>query len=136
MKCTDESTCCLLLLQFMGVVVGSAVAPIAFSITWAKCSAAGAISGALVGLGGAIVTWCVTAKAMTGSVTIDTLGGDYPMLAGNVVAIVLSALVCVVVSLIKPQNYDWAMMKEIPTLEADDHEYDDTVSRLSCSLSF
>ena len=112
----------------MGVVIGSAVAPIAFSITWAKCSAAGAISGAISGLVGAVITWCVTAKALTGEVTIATLGGDYPMLAGNVVAIGLSALVCIVVSMIKPQNYEWAMMKEIPTLEADDYEYGESVS--------
>ncbi len=29
------------------------------------------------------------------------------MLAGNLVAIMLSGIVCVVVSYIKPQNYDW-----------------------------
>lgn len=47
---------------FMGVVVGSAVPPIAFCITWNKISAAGAISGALTGLFGAIITWICTAK--------------------------------------------------------------------------
>jgi Na+/proline symporter len=46
----------------MGVVVGSAVPPIAFCITWNKISAAGAISGALAGLFGAIITWICTAK--------------------------------------------------------------------------
>lgn len=92
---------------FMGICVGSAVPPIAFCITWSKISAAGAISGAITGLCGAVITWCVTAKALAGTVTIDTLGGDFPMLAGNVVAIGLSAVVCIVVSYIKPQNYDW-----------------------------
>jgi hypothetical protein len=48
--------------------------------------------------------------------------------AGNVVAIGLSALVCVVVSLIKPQNYDWALMKEIPTIEDDATEMMEDVS--------
>lgn len=38
-----------LVVQFMGIVVGSAVPPIAFCITWNKISAAGAISGALSG---------------------------------------------------------------------------------------
>jgi hypothetical protein len=103
----------------MGIVVGSAVAPIAFSITWAKCSAAGAIAGALSGLGGAVITWCAVAKGLTGEVTIDTLGQDLPMLAGNLVAIFLSAIVCITVSCIRPQNYDWALMKDIPTVEAD-----------------
>lgn len=63
---TDPALLLLLLLlcflQFMGVVIGSAVIPIAFSITWAKCSAFGAIAGAVGGLIGAIITWLVTAK--------------------------------------------------------------------------
>jgi hypothetical protein len=35
------------------------------------------------------------------------------------VAIGFSGLLCIVISLIKPQNYDWALMKEIPTIEDD-----------------
>uniref|UniRef100_A0A383VGD7 Urea active transporter n=1 Tax=Tetradesmus obliquus TaxID=3088 RepID=A0A383VGD7_TETOB len=108
---------------FMGIVVGSAVPPIAFSITWSKISAAGAISGAISGLVGAVITWCATAKGLTGAVTIDTLGGDFPMLAGNVVAIGLSAIVCIAVSFIKPQDYDWALMKEIPMVEDDPNAF-------------
>ena len=105
---------------FMGVVVGSAVMPMAFAITWGNCSAFGAIAGAIGGLIGALITWIVTASSLNGGVvTIDTLGGDFPMLAGNVVAILLSGLICVVVSLIKPQKYDWALMKEIPLVEDD-----------------
>eukprot|EP00775_Hariotina_reticulata_P012232 gene12232-12370_t len=104
---------------FMGVVIGSAVIPIAFSITWAKCSAAGAVGGAIAGQIGAIITWLVVAKSLSGELTINSLGGDFPMLAGNVVAIGFSGLVCVVLSLIKPQNYDWALMKEIPMIEDD-----------------
>jgi hypothetical protein len=74
------------------------VPPIAFCITWNKISAAGAISGAIAGLCGAIITWICTAKGLTGVVTIDSLGGDFPMLAGNLVAIGLSTIVCIGVS--------------------------------------
>lgn len=45
------------------------------------------------------------------------------MLAGNVVAICFSGLVCVTLSLIKPQNYDWALMKEIPMIESDENAF-------------
>merc|ERR1719313_1780304 len=41
------------------------------------------------------------------------------MLAGNVVAICSSGLIHALFSLIKPQNYDFASMKEIPMLEDD-----------------
>lgn len=68
---------------------------------------------------------CCCPQGLTGEVTIATLGGDFPMLAGNVVAIALSALVCIVVSLIKPQNFDWALMKEIPMVEHDEAAYAD-----------
>jgi hypothetical protein len=61
----------------------------------------------------------VAPQSLSGELTINSLGGDFPMLAGNVVAIGFSGLVCVVVSLIKPQNYDWALMKEIPMIEDD-----------------
>lgn len=102
----------------MGVVIGSAVMPIAFSITWAKCSALAAVSGALVGLVGAVIAWVCTAQGLYGKVTIATLGSDYAMLAGNLVAICLSGIICVAISLVKPQNFDWAKMLEIALGEA------------------
>jgi hypothetical protein len=45
------------------------------------------------------------------------------MLAGNLVAILLSGLICTVVSLIKPQNFDWANLAEIPLVEEDPNAY-------------
>lgn len=67
----------------MGVVIGSAVVPIACAITWAKCSGFAAIAGAMGGLIAAVLAWVFTAQGLFGKVTIDTLGNDYPMLAGG-----------------------------------------------------
>ena len=44
-------------------------------------------------------------------------GEDMPMLVGNLVAILASALVCVVVSLIKPDHYDWKSTREISMVD-------------------
>lgn len=107
----------------MGVIIGSAVLPIAFSITWKRCSAAGAISGAVGGLACSITAWILTAWGLTGKVTVDSLGGDYPMLAGNLVAIFLGGLICVVVSLVKPDDYNWAEMANIPLVEDDPNAF-------------
>ncbi|GBF99241.1 urea-proton symporter-like [Raphidocelis subcapitata] len=104
---------------FMGVCVGSAVVPIAFSITWAKCSGKAAVTGAIGGLIGAVIAWMCTAKGLSGKITIDTLGSDYAMLAGNLVAICLSGIICVVMSYMSPQNYNWAEMRDIPLVEDD-----------------
>jgi Na+/proline symporter len=67
---------------FMGVVIGGAVLPFAFSITWRNCSAAGAMSGAIVGTAGALITWLVTAKAVGGEITLKTTGELRPWSAG------------------------------------------------------
>jgi uncharacterized membrane protein YeaQ/YmgE (transglycosylase-associated protein family) len=103
----------------MGIVVGSAVAPIFFALTWKDCSATGALTGAVVGQVGAIIAWLVTAQVLDGEITLATTGGDYPMLAGNLVAIFLSAFVCIAISLTQRQNFDWALLKEIPVIEMD-----------------
>ena len=39
------------------------------------------------------------------------------MLVGNLVAILASGLVCTVVSLIKPDNYDWKSTREITMVD-------------------
>jgi len=104
---------------FMGIVIGSAVIPVSYSLLWSKATANGAITGAVVGQIAAVVTWCITASAMEGEVTIATLGGSYPMLAGNLVAILGSGLICTVMSLAKPDAYDWTSTKEIPLISDD-----------------
>jgi len=41
------------------------------------------------------------------------------MLAGNVVAICMSGIICTVYSLIFPHNFEWSKLKEIPMIEQD-----------------
>jgi hypothetical protein len=56
---------------------------------------------------------------MSRSLALLPTGEDFPMLAGNLVAICLSGVVCIVVSLIKPQDFNWSELKEIPTIEEE-----------------
>lgn len=71
----------------MGVLIGSAVIPIAFMLLWSKANAFGAILGSISGCVLGIVTWLSTAKIQYGRVDLDTTGRNAPMLAGNLVAI-------------------------------------------------
>ena len=71
----------------MGVLIGSAVIPIAFMLLWSKANAFGAILGSISGCVLGIVTWISTAKIQYGRVDLDTTGRNAPMLAGNLVAI-------------------------------------------------
>ena len=53
---------------FMGVILGSGVAPIALCITWSKANKWGCISGAIAGFVAGIVAWLVTTSALNGGV--------------------------------------------------------------------
>jgi Na+/proline symporter len=101
----------------MGVLIGSAVVPVAYCLCWKKCSARAAIIGAFSGQWAAIICWLSYTKAVEGSISVDTTGKDIPMLIGNLVAILFSALVTTTISLIWPDNYDYKSMREIPMVD-------------------
>jgi urea-proton symporter len=105
---------------FMGVLIGSAVFPVAFSISWRRCSAAGAISGALGGLVLGLGSWLAYA-GFDGGVSVKNTGRDEIMLTGNLFAILGGGLICTVVSLIKPDNCDWTSTRSIALIEEDPH---------------
>lgn len=95
----------------MGLVIGGAVFPAAFTVTWAKQSRAGAISGCLAGLAAGLIAWLVTAKQYFGEISVASTGQEYSTLAGNLAAVATGAIVTTVVSLIKPQNFDWEVTR-------------------------
>jgi SSS family transporter len=101
---------------FMGNAIGSAVAPVFFAITWKDANRIGAILGAWGGLLGSFVVWFIATSAYHKEITYFTLATDEPLLASNLTAILLSALIHIVCSLIAPQNYDWAEMGQKITL--------------------
>jgi Na+/proline symporter len=97
----------------MGLIIGGAVFPMAFSITWTGQSTAGAIAGPISGLCAGIIAWLVTAQQYFGELTIASTGHEYSTLAGNMAAIFTGLIVTTVVSLCKPQNFDWAITRAI-----------------------
>ena len=105
----------------MGILIGSAVIPIALTITWSRTTRGGAVSGALIGVMLSLLTWTsVAASEANGVVDIASLGGAFPMLYGNVVAILSSGLICVVISLAQNKKYDWSTLNsEMKIVEAD-----------------
>lgn len=105
----------------MGILIGSAVIPIALTITWSKTTRGGAVAGALIGVMLSLLTWTsVAASEADGVIDIGSLGGAFPMLYGNVVAILSSGLICVVISLAQNKKYDWSLLnKEMRLVDAD-----------------
>lgn len=102
----------------MGLLIGGAVFPAAFAITWRGQSKAGAISGAVFGLVAGVIAWLVVAYQYYGEITITSTGTEYATLAGNLAAIMTGLIVTVVVSLVKPQNFDWEITRSINAASA------------------
>ncbi|KAL7187923.1 hypothetical protein ACSBR1_037879 [Camellia fascicularis] len=106
----------------MGVLIGSAVLPIAFMLLWRKANAIGAILGTTIGCILGIITWLSVASVEYGRVNLDTTGRNAPMLAGNLVSIITGGAIHAVCSFLWPQNYDWDTTKQITMVEKEKSE--------------
>ncbi|KAJ6494051.1 urea transporter [Mycena vitilis] len=102
------------LYTFMGVILGSAVAPIALCITWRRANKVGCIVGALAGFAAGIIAWLVTTSTLNGGViNVVTSGGDFEMLAGNLASIGVGAIIATASSYMWPENYDFESTRAI-----------------------
>ncbi|KAI4085775.1 MAG: hypothetical protein LQ344_008144, partial [Seirophora lacunosa] len=97
----------------MGLLIGGAVFPVAFAITWKGQTRAGALAGAITGLFAGVLAWLVTAQQYYGSVSVTSTGLEYPTLAGNLAANMTGLIVSICVSLAKPESFDWATTRAI-----------------------
>ena len=104
----------------MGVLIGGAVFPTAFAVTWKGQSRAGAIAGSLSSLAAGITAWLLVARFHYGELTLSSTGSNYPTLAGNLAAMMTSLVVSVTISLVKPQNFDWNIARSMNPVETDD----------------
>jgi len=98
---------------FMGCVIGSAVMPLWFMMTWDKASGTGAVVAAWSGFILAISGWLIAAKIQSGEITVSTLGTNEVMLSGNLIAIFSSGFIHVFWSLcIDNETYDFSTLNE------------------------
>lgn len=103
----------------MGLLIGGAVFPTAFAVTWKGQSRAGAVAGSLSGLVAGITAWLLVARFHYGELTLSSTGANYPTLAGNLAAMLTSLVVSVTVSLANPQNFDWNITRSINLVETE-----------------
>jgi len=97
---------------FMGVVIGSAVMPLWFMMTWDKASGKGAVIAAWGGFVLAVSGWLIAAKVESGEVTIATLGSNAVMLSGNLIAILSSGFIHFVISMMEGETYDFSTLND------------------------
>jgi nucleotide-binding universal stress UspA family protein len=96
----------------MGILIGPAVVPIALTVSWKKTNKNAAIMGSILGLAAGICSWISATWLLYGHLSIATTGETTPLLIGNVLSILVSATVVVIGSLLKPQNFNFDLMKQ------------------------
>ena len=96
----------------MGILIGSAVAPISLAILWKKTNRHAATGAALAGLASGLVTWLLVAYLMFGEVSMESTGSIVPLLAGNITSILTGLAITVGGSLTAPERFDFSALRQ------------------------
>jgi hypothetical protein len=80
-----------------------------------KQSKLGAIAGTLGGLASGLTAWLVAAKTLYGELTVTTTESSYATLAGIMAGVLIGLFLTVVISYIKPDNFDQKVTRQINT---------------------
>lgn len=108
------------LYTLMGVLISSAVVPLTLTLLWSKQSKLAAIASPIIGFAAAVSTWLAVTKSMYGTITVDSTSQNFPMMAGNIVALISPIFITVIISLIKPDNFNFDATRDIQ--KVDDSE--------------
>jgi Na+/proline symporter len=90
-----------------GVVTCPGIFPMSFTILWRRQSKAAAILSPILGMATGIGVWLGTAQHFYGSVSVSTTGQILPCVYGTVGSALSPILYSVVITAIRPQNYNW-----------------------------
>lgn len=111
------------LVTAIGIIVDSAIIPMACTIMWAKQSKTAVIAAPLLSSAAAIAAWLGTAYTHFGSVTIATTSRSLPLVAGNMMSLCGPLVLTPLLTFLFPNregDYEWELLKGIK--QADDAE--------------
>ncbi|KAI3585498.1 Sodium:solute symporter family-domain-containing protein [Fusarium oxysporum f. sp. albedinis] len=108
-------------LYMLGILTCPGVIPLIFTIIWRKQTKLAAISSAFLGMATGLGVWLGSAYAYSGEVTVASTGGTLPCMYGTVASLFSPLLYSVIITYIRPGNYDWSHLKEQRlAVESDD----------------
>ncbi|CCH44664.1 putative urea active transporter 3 [Wickerhamomyces ciferrii] len=113
------------------------VIPMIFSITWKHQTKTAFIVSPILGIIGGLAVWLGTANALYGEVSIKSTGQQLPCLYGGLTALFVPGISTIIISLIKPANYDWNQMKSQSELiiVQDDGSSDNSIKEKSSTTN-
>ncbi|GAA5951797.1 hypothetical protein JCM3765_003121 [Sporobolomyces pararoseus] len=103
-----------------GVLLTPAVFPVACTVCWKKASKQAILGGTLFGVVCAMVAWFLACYKCYGSINVPNLAEPYSAVSGASAGLVMSTLATVIITLIKPDNYDWSGTRAIRLASDDD----------------
>ncbi|MDC0170063.1 sodium/solute symporter [Candidatus Nitrosopelagicus sp.] len=95
----------------MGVLIGSAVAPISLAILWKDTNRYAATIASIIGLGCGVTVWLGYAYATSGEISLASTSNMFALLAGNLASILTSLIITVIGSLFRPENFNFSKLK-------------------------
>jgi hypothetical protein len=114
---------------FLPVVTCPGVFPLLLTLLWSGQTKLAAVLSPILGLGAGIGVWLGLSKAWYGAITVETTGQQMPSLWGSIIALFSPLLFSVIISLVRPSEFDWNVFLEIDLIK--DETADDTISSLS-----
>ncbi|KAJ5567768.1 hypothetical protein N7535_007074 [Penicillium sp. DV-2018c] len=100
-------------LYMLGVVTCPGIFPMIFTILWRRQSKAAAILSPVLGLATGLAVWLGTASHFGGEVSIASTGQVLPCVYGTVASCMSPIVYSVLITLVRPQNYDWGDFKKV-----------------------
>lgn len=95
-----------------------------FTILWRRQSKAAAILAPVLGLATGLAVWLGTASRFSGEVSVASTGEVLPCLYGTVASCLSPIVYSVLITAVRPQNYDWnEFKKEKLSLEKLDDDW-------------
>ncbi|KAJ9247375.1 Sodium:solute symporter family-domain-containing protein [Paecilomyces variotii] len=105
----------------MGVIISAAVFPGAMALLWKGQNWIAAAASPVLGLGTALGAWLGTTQNLYGDLSVASTGSNYPMLAGNVAALLSPMIYVPILTLVfGSQNYDYESMRAIRKVDDTD----------------
>lgn len=95
------------ILYFLPVVTCPGIFPVIFTLLWNRQTKAAAIISPILGLACGLGLWLGLSKKMFGAITIATTSEQMPSLYGALTSLFAPALFSIIISLLRPEKYDW-----------------------------
>ena len=101
----------------MGVLISSAVLPIALTVLWKRMNWYAAVFSPILGVILSVSSWLGKAKSEFGTLSISSTGSNTPVLIGNLVALLSPIAFVGILTALKPANEDFQSMRAIELIE-------------------